>query len=179
MLPGVAGQDEEKVWSLASNQALIEFQLRLKHYKQLQWRLVLPVLQAELRVLQRRRTWALLFHVSHRWQLGRHILASMFWKCVWLHEIFIPLPALWQCAYLFARSFYDTCDRFRGEVEECWKWFLPRSLWRGMEEEWRCKDKRCWSSESRFISYLTGHCIIGATGWTWSMASRAAWTINQ
>lgn len=75
--------------------------------------------------------------------------------------------------------FYDTCDRFRGEIQWCWKWFPPCSLWWGMEEERVCKDKRCWSSESRFISFLTGHCIIGATGWTWSMASRTARAINQ
>lgn len=48
------GRRGGKVWSLASTQALIEVQLRLQLYKQLQWRLVLPVLQAELRVLQRR-----------------------------------------------------------------------------------------------------------------------------
>lgn len=43
------------------------------------------------------------------------------------------------------------------------------------------KDKRCWcwSSESGFISYLTGHCIIRASGRTWSMASRATQAINQ
>lgn len=99
--PGLAGRHGRKMWSLASTRALIEVQLRLQHYKQLQWRLSLLALQAELRVLQRQRTWALLFHVCHRWQPERHILASMFWKCVWLHEIFISLPAFWQCAYLF------------------------------------------------------------------------------
>lgn len=106
----VAARHSEKVHSLASNQTLIEVQLRLQHHEQLQWRLMLPVLQAELRVLQRRFTWTLLFHVCRRWQPERHILASMFWKCVWLHKIFIFLPAFWQCAYLFIWFFfYHTC----------------------------------------------------------------------
>lgn len=42
-----------------------------------------------------------------------------------------------------------------------------------------CWDKSCWSSKSRFIPCLTGHCIIGAPGRTWSMIARTAWTINQ
>lgn len=107
LFPEEAGRRVEKVWSLASTQALIEVQLRLHHYKQLHWRLVLPVLQAELRVLQHSRTWALLFHVCHRWQPERHIPASKFWKCVWLHEIFISFscsPAM--CVFIYQIFFF-------------------------------------------------------------------------
>lgn len=121
VFPEGVGRRVEKVRSLASTQALIEVQLRLHHYKQLYWRHVLPVLEAELRV-RRSHTWALLFHVCHRWQPERHIPASTFWKCVWLHEIFISFPALQQCAYLFTRFsffffFYDSDDWFIEEME--------------------------------------------------------------
>lgn len=72
--------------------------------------------------------------------------------------------------------FYDTCDQFRGEIHSYWKWFPGCSQWWGGLV---CKDKTCWWSESRFISFLTDHCVIGASGWTWSMASGTARAINQ
>lgn len=80
LIPGsvVSLPEYLEVWSVASTQALIEVQLRLQLYKQLHWRLALSALQAELRVLQCHRTWAVLFHVCHWWQPERHILA----RCV-------------------------------------------------------------------------------------------------
>lgn len=77
----------------------------------------LAVLQAELRVLQCQRTWALLFHVCH----DDHIPAIMFWKWVWRNEIFISLTVPWQILC-------DTCDRFRAESQPRWKWLPPTAF---------------------------------------------------
>lgn len=120
--PRVAGRRGEKVWSLASTQALIEVQLSPQHCRQLQWRLVLPVLQAELRMLQCHHTWAPLFHVCHRWQPERQILTSMLWKCVWL-----PFLLSGMCILIY-QIFYD---RDRGVLVK-----IPfLQLLMGMEED--------------------------------------------
>lgn len=95
------------------------------------------------------------------------------------------LAAFWQCAYL---SVFFFCLFFFmipvTEIEECWELCPPCSLGWGMEAEreegdWDVKIRGPDHQESALISYLTGHCITVASGWTWSMASCAARTINR
>lgn len=86
--------------------ALIEVRLRLQRYKQLQQGCVLAVLKAVLRVPLRYHARTFPFHVCHRRQPEKRVLASMFWKCVWRHEILISLPG----------RFCDTCKQFREEI---------------------------------------------------------------
>lgn len=129
----------------------------------------LRVLQAEPRVLRQRLVGALGFHVSHRWQQEGLRSGRTLWKCIWWHEIFISLPALWQ--YLFTR-FVITLG---SASEKSGKGLPPCELWFGGGG---FRDKKLWSWKSWFIAGLTGHCIIRAAGRTWSMAPWRAQIIH-
>lgn len=82
---------------------------------------------------------------------------SMFWKFVWVHEIFIPLPALCQYAYLFTRFFFFSKYLCRLWIVPpgCLGWRIQRQQW------WKCAD------DQNEGLYLVEPTIASSWQWGW------------